>query len=244
MKTTTANSTLASATLWPTAKPRNVSSYIMKTTAIIFTLTILVLTSCSNRQEKTESSSSTNLVDTLPIDFIRQVSLDRKYHYNMDSLDLSKLKLIDTTFFKKWFDNVSVNNDDFKIQFDNYSRYYFFDFKDQDTKFLFSIIHDDEVGYYNLFHFTFDKTKQKIVQADYVSQTGGDGGHGNVDLLNYNKTGDILYLTSISTFDEDFDKGYTRQYDSTITKIEFNLPTTKYLKTDSLSRLDTIWDKK
>ncbi len=135
----------------------------------------------------------------------------------MDSLDLSRLKLIDTTFFKKWFDNVSVNNVDFKIQFANYSRYYFFDFKDQDTKFLFSIIHDDKVG---------------------------DGGHGNVDLLNYNKTGDILYLTSISTFDEDFDKGYTRQYDSTITKIEFNLPTTKYLKTDSLSRLDTIWDKK
>jgi hypothetical protein len=218
----------------------------MKMTAIMFTLTILVLTSCSIRQEKTESSSSTNLVDTLPIDFIRQVSLNRKYHYNLDSLDLSNLKLIDSTFFKKWFDNVSVvsaNNVDFKIQFNNYSRYYFFDFKDQDRKFLFSIIHDDEVGYYNLFHFTFDKTK-KYFQADYVSQTGCDGGHCNVDILNYNKTGDILYLTSISKFDEDFDKGYICQYDTTITKIEFNLPTTKYLKTDSLSRLDTIWYKK
>ncbi|MBK9737145.1 MAG: hypothetical protein IPO92_20205 [Saprospiraceae bacterium] len=37
-------------------------------------------------------------------------------------------------------------------------------------------IHDDEVGYDNLFHFTFDKEKNKIVQADFVSQTGGDGG--------------------------------------------------------------------
>ncbi len=220
------------------------SQNVMKTKAVIFTLTILILISCTNRQEKTESSTSTNEVDTFPIDFIRQVSLDRKYHYNIDSLDISKLKTIDTTFFKKWFDNVSINNVDFKIQFDNYSRYYFFDFKDLDKKFLFSIIHKDEVGYNNLFHFTFDKTKNKIIQADYVSQTGGDGGHGNVDILNYNKIGDMLYLTSISTFDEDFDKGYTRQFDSTICKIEFNLPATKYIKTDSLSRLDTIWGKK
>jgi hypothetical protein len=184
------------------------------------------------------------MVDTFPIDFIRQVSLDRKNHYNLDSLDLSKLKAIDTNFFKKWFDNVSVNNVDFKIQFDSYSHYYFFDFRDQDKKFLFSIIHDDEVGYYNLFHFTFDKEKDKLVQVDYVAQTGGDGGHGNVDILNYNKTGDILYLTSISTFGEDFDKGYTRQFDSTTNKIEFDLPKTKYKIIDSLSRLDTIWDKK
>lgn len=216
----------------------------MKTTAIIFTLTILALTSCSTRQEKTESLILSNKIDIFPIEYIRQVSHVRNYHYNMDSLDLSKLKPIDTTFFKKWFDNVLVYNVDFKIQFDNYSRYYFFDFKDQDKKFLFSIIHNDEVGFDNLFHFTFDKEKNKIVQVDYISQTGCDGGYTNVDILNYNKNGDILYLTSISTFDEDFDKGYTRQYDSTIIKIEFNLSTTKYLKTDSLSRLDTIWDKK
>ena len=202
-----------------------------------------MLTSCSNQQEKTQSSTSTNQVDTFPIDYVRQVSSDRQAHYNLDSLDLSKLKSIDTMFFKKWFDNISVNNIDFKIQFDNYSRYFFFDYKDLDKKFLFSIIHDDEVGYDNLFHFTFDKEKSKIVQVDYIAQTGGDGGHGNIDILDYNKSGDLLTLTSISTFDEDFDKGYTRQYDSTINKIEFNLQTTRYIKIDSLSRLDTIWDR-
>lgn len=206
-------------------------------------MTIFVLTSCSNQQEKTQSSTSTNQVDTFPIDYVRQVSSDRQAHYNLDSLDLSKLKSIDTMFFKKWFDNISVNNIDFKIQFDNYSRYFFFDYKDLDKKFLFSIIHDDEVGYDNLFHFTFDKEKSKIVQVDYIAQTGGDGGHGNIDILDYNKSGDLLTLTSISTFDEDFDKGYTRQYDSTINKIEFNLQTTRYIKIDSLSRLDTIWDR-
>lgn len=141
-------------------------------------------------------------------------------------------------------DNVLVNNVDFKIQFDEYSRYYFFDFKDLDKKFLFSIIHNGEVGFNNLFHFTFDKEKNKIVQVDYISETGCDGGYINVDILNYNKNGDILYLTSISRFYDYFDNGYACQYDSTKFKIEFNLPTTKYYKTDSLSRLDTIWDKK
>ena len=56
--------------------------------------------------------------------------------------------------------------------------------------------------------------------------------------------GDQLRLTSISTYDEDFDKGYTRQFDSTITDIDFNDRKTIYNKLTAVSRKDTIWDKK
>jgi hypothetical protein len=215
----------------------------MKTTTILLLTIVIALTSCSNQNEKTEELSSTTQVNTFPIGLVRQNSQERNLIYNLDSLDVSKLIAIDSVFFTKWLENISVNNFDFKIKFDGFSSYYFFDFIDQSKMFLFSIIQDDENGYRNLFHFTFDKIQNKIMQADFIVQNGGDGGYLITSILNYNKSGDILKVISISTYDEDFDYGYTRQFDSTLTKVEFNLQKTNYFKIDSLSRIDTIWAK-
>jgi hypothetical protein len=77
-----------------------------------------------------------------------------------------------------------------------------------------------------------------------IAQTGGDGGENCIDILNYSQSGIKLRQIRISTYDEDFEKGYTRQFDSTITDIDFNNRKTTYKKLTEVSRLDTIWDKK
>ncbi|MDP3446111.1 MAG: hypothetical protein Q8T08_24890, partial [Ignavibacteria bacterium] len=212
----------------------------MKIRIHILTILIFALISCSNKGAKQENSTSIDTVETFPIETIKRVCFERKTHYNLDSLNLSKLQIIDSSFFKKWFDKRVIDNiENTNIAFDQNSRYYFFDFKDLDKLFLFSIIYNDEIGYNHLYHFTFDKEKNEINQIDLIAQTGGDGGDNNIDILNFNQNGDKFRLTSISTYDEDFDKGYIRQYDSTITDIEFNYRKTKFKKINSMSRLDT-----
>ena len=206
---------------------------------------LFALISCSNKGAKQENSTSIDTVETFPIETIKRVCFERKTHYNLDSLNLSKLQIIDSSFFKKWFDKrIVANIENTNIVFDQNSRYYFFDFKDLDKLFLFSIIYNDEIGYNHLYHFTFDKEKNEINQIDLIAQTSGDGGENNIDILNFNQNGDKFRLTSISTYDEDFDKGYIRQYDSTITDIEFNNRKTIFNKINSMSRLDTIWNNR
>jgi len=221
-----------------------VSCYIMRPKQTILFLLLSVLTACSNTGQN-EALPSTDSVQEFPTDFIKKVCSERKDEFRLVNVDFKKLNPIDSSFYKKWFDNKKVNNvKDFILTFDKYTSYYFYDFKDLDKKLLFSIINDDEIGYYHLFHFTFDKEKKQFTQIDYIGQTGGDGGDYNEDNFKFNSNGDILILTSISTYDEDFDGGYTQQYDSTVTQIEFDLLKTKYSKLDNLNRTDTIWDKK
>jgi len=217
----------------------------MKTRIHILIILLFALISCSNKGAKQENSTSIDTVETFPIETIKRVCFERKTHYNLDSLNLSKLQIIDSSFFKKWFDKrIVANIENTNIVFDQNSRYYFFDFKDLDKLFLFSIIYNDEIGYNHLYHFTFDKEKNEINQIDLIAQTSGDGGENNIDILNFNQNGDKFRLTSISTYDEDFDKGYIRQYDSTITDIEFNNRKTIFNKINSMSRLDTIWNNR
>jgi len=181
---------------------------------------------------------------TLPLRPIKENSFYRKRHYNLDSVELNRLKPIDTTFFKKYFLGLPLSNlPGSKIEFDPYSRYYFFDYKDLGELVLFTIIHDDEIGYENLYHFTYHRTKDRLLSVDYLAATGGDGGHGNYDILNYNNYGDTLLRISSSQFWEDINKGSSIQYDSVIYKILFSENGTKYIKQDSISRMDTVWSK-
>lgn len=216
----------------------------MKTRIFITTILLFTLLSCTKKDTKQGNSTILESVETFPIETIKKVCLERKAHYNLDSLNLFKLKTIDSAFFKKWFDKREISNlKNINITFDKFSRYYFFDFKDFNKLFLFTIIHNDEIGYNYLYHFTFDKEKKKIIQIDLIAQSGGDGGENCNEILNYSQNGLKLRLTSISTYDEDFDKGYTRQFDSTITDIDFNDRKTVYKKLTAVLRQDTIWNK-
>lgn len=214
----------------------------MKRTLIIFS--IIILASCAKQQESALKNKAT--VETakaaLPLELIRKNSIGRQSYILMDSIELEKLKTVDSTFFKNHLAGLQFNNyPDSKLEFDRYSRYYFFDYRELDDLFLFSIIHDDEVGYSNLYHFTYDKAGKRITSVDFIGATGGDGGHGIADRLRYNAYGDSLLITSISTYDSDFSKGYTREYDSTVARTVFSKGKAIHVFLDSLRRTDTIW---
>jgi len=209
---------------------------------IFYLLIFTILSSCTTEEKKVEKLNSGFV--SLPLRPIKENSFNRRRYYNLDSLELNRLKLIDTTFFKEYFLGLPINNlSNSNIEFDPYSRYYFFDYKDIADLVLFTIIHDDEVGYENLYHFTYHRTKNRLLAVDYLAATGGDDGHGNYDILNYNKNGDTLLRISSSQFWEDINNGSSIQYDSVIYKILFSKNGTKYIKQDSLSRMDTVWSK-
>ncbi|ALI98516.1 hypothetical protein [Rufibacter tibetensis] len=215
----------------------------MKRTLTIFL--VVIIASCARQQETVIENVETveKAEAILPLRVIKKNSIERPTHFNMDSIELEKLKAVDSTFFKSYLAGLEFNNDtDAKVEFDRFSRYYFFDYKELDNFFLFSIIHDDEVGYSILYHFTYDKAVKRISSVDYIGATGGDGGHGITDRLRYNIQGDSLLLTSISTYDRDFsNKGFTREYDSIVTRTVFNKGKAFHVVLDSIRRTDTIW---
>lgn len=198
----------------------------------------MFLIGCSSGEQKAVTTESLNDSTTFPIKVVEHKSIPRERHYNLDSIRLVRLKVIDSNFFKQWFDKKPVSNfPNVYLKFDAYSRYYFFDHKNLDSLFLFSLLHNDEIGYNNLYHFTFDKNTKRFVQIDLIAQTGGDGGQSNMDILHYNKLGDELIITSIFTEEDD----HTITFDSTITKVKFNSSTVytilhSYTRTDSLNK--------
>ena len=212
----------------------------------IYTLLVfIVLSSCSNEKLKVESvDSPTNESVALPIETIKANSIERKIYYNLDSIQVHELKAVGSSFFKQHFLGLPFSNlKDYQMEFDPYSRYYFFDYKDLGDLALFSIIHNDEVGYDNLYHFTYDKEKNQMLQVDFLAATGSDGGQRNVDRLRYSQAGDGLVRMSSFRDQSDFDKGTSTQYDSIVYKVQFSRNGTEYIKLDSISRLDTVWTK-
>ncbi len=207
---------------------------IMRIIPLLIFLYILV--GCSDRQESTTNS------EDFPIEHIKKNSIKRRLIYKLNDFDFSKLQPIDSVFFDKWFNNRTFSNiPEQKIELDRYTRYYFFDYKDFDKMFLFSIVQNDEIGYNNLYHFTYDKAKKEFSQIDFISSSGGDAGEQTTDIIYFNKEGNIINLSSVSTSTEDLDKDtLTQYYDSMGVKIEFKLRKTIITRLDSIKRVDKI----
>lgn len=212
----------------------------------IYTLLVfVVLSSCSNEKLKVESiDAPANKSLALPLEAIMANSIERQSYYNLDSVEVDELKAIDSSFFKQYFLGLPFSNiKDYQVEFDPYSRYYFFDYKDLGDLALFSIIHNDEVGYDNLYHFTYDKEKNQMLHVDFLAATGSDGGQNKVDRLRYTQAGDSLIRMSSFEDWSDFSKGSSIQYDSIVYKVLFSRNGTEYIKLDSVSRMDTVWIK-
>lgn len=214
---------------------------------IIYTLIVLVvISSCTSEKQNVDSIGTAENVASFPLQTVKEKFIERKSYFALDSVDLTELVAIDSTFYKRYFLDLPVNNlNDYKLEFDPYSRYYFYDYKDVGDLALFSIIHDDEVGYANLYHFTFDKAKNQLLHVDFLAATGSDGGHRNFDKLNFSQSGDSLIHTSLSNYQEYIQDGdgSVTQYDSVIYKVLFSKNSTKFIKLDSLVRMDTVWRK-
>ena len=148
----------------------------MRITILLIFISILI--GCSDRPKKEKN------LEEFPIEHIKKNSLKRRLIYKLNDFDFSKLKPIDSLFFKKFLNNLSFSNiTEQKIQFDQYTRYYYFDYIDFDKMFLFSIVQNDETGYNNLYHFTFDKDKREFSQIDFISSSGSDAGEHTTDII-------------------------------------------------------------
>ncbi|MGZ5283377.1 MAG: hypothetical protein ACXWEY_13970, partial [Bacteroidia bacterium] len=110
---------------------------------------------CKSEIKDIKDSAELNNDSVLPIEQIKKLSQPREKEYNLSKSISADLKPIDSTFFIKHLEGIVLHSsENGKLIFDKYSRYYFFDYVDLKDKFLFSILHDDEIGYGNLYHFT------------------------------------------------------------------------------------------
>lgn len=196
----------------------------------------------TNSIEETKQTKSTNF----PIEEIINNSEKRKSKYNLNYGFIDKTKLIQSEFFKKYLANYSIKNiKDFKMEYDKYSRYYFFDFVEFDKFVSFTIIHDDEVGYDNYYHYTYDKENDKIIDVVMIASVGGDGGHGQEEFLFYSNSLKDLLVKTKSEYDEDlFDEGhkncYSRLSDIYEIKYRFRQGNTEIIEGKTETFTDTI----
>lgn len=199
-------------------------------TILEFCCLIVLLASC---QEEMESSNNVHLpapleqdIESVVIDFPFQkiISNSRKRNakYEIDYGVGTILKAIPKDILIKYLTPFPVKNiTDFSIEYDEYSRYYFFDYAEFEDMILFTIIHDDEVGYDNYYNYTYDKKKGIIRDVVLIALVGADGGHGQSESLIYSTSKDKLLVKTKSDYDEDlFDEGYENCYTRTTSQFE------------------------
>lgn len=145
-----------------------------------------------------EKSAGTR--DSFPIDYIIRNSRPRAIYYNLRKINYPKLKPVGSVFFRKWFEQIPVKisvYDQVTISSTSSNSYYFFDHKDLDSVFLFTIFeHLHDLAVFRLYHFTVSKKQGKIVHADWVAAQGGTGGYTVNEQLVFNPKGNHLRVSS------------------------------------------------
>jgi len=78
---------------------------------LILTITIVA---CGKQRpeaitDKTQTTQSSNRSSYF-VEEVKSNSIKRQTHYNIDSLDIEKLKPIDSAFFNLYFDGLAIDN--------------------------------------------------------------------------------------------------------------------------------------
>lgn len=154
---------------------------------------------------------------------------------------------IDSTFFKHHLDGFETAFPrNWKIEFDPYSRYYFFDYQRYESWVSFTILHNTEYGYNDFYTYTYDLTLKKITSVSCIAQIGSDGGARSKDYLFFTDSGRKLTVRTQSYYDQDIDYDggldhcYTRSFYSIVSNIEFFQDRTEFSIDTVFSKLDTI----
>jgi hypothetical protein len=160
-----------------------------------FSILIFLFTLFSCGEKKTE--------DNFPIDIVLKKSVGHKDKLELgDRLNLNDYKTIDTTFFKKWFEGLTIPElDNRKLAYDHFSQWYYVDHRKIGEKIIFSILNSDEVGFLDLYYLTYDISEKKIIKINFLTQAGGDGGFYKEDFVKWlnNKT---IHLITKETDEE------------------------------------------
>jgi hypothetical protein len=198
---------------------------------------------CNSKSQNTSQLISN---DFISIDSVIDISMPRQNNYNFAKIALETLHVLDSNSVKALLNNRIINSDTSKFMstYDPYSDYYLFDYAVLKNKFLFTIIHNDEVGYSRLYQFVVDKNKKKIQYAELIAITGSDGGDYTNDSLIFNKSGDKLTVISTSAYEE-IGNGPINiiQYDSTVRIFNFKLDKRLNKIIHESTRVDTIVER-
>lgn len=143
---------------------------------------------------------SAKIMDSFPINHVVQNSIIRKKHYSLSKINYQDLQPVSRVFFRKWFDQIAVTVSSYEqttIHYTSPGSYYFFDHKDLDSVFLFTLFENlPEYNTYRLYHFTVDKHSRKITCSDWVAAQGGNAYYFVNEYLTFNSTGNRLRVNS------------------------------------------------
>ncbi|WP_343747394.1 hypothetical protein [Fluviicola sp.] len=147
-----------------------------------------------------QKEKSHGTTDSFPIDYIIRNSRVRANQYHLSNINYRKLKPVGSTFFQKWFDQMHVNISVYEqttIYSSSSNTYYFFDHKNLDSVFLFTLFeHLPEYDVYRLYHFTVDKRLHQIVSSDWIAAQGGKEGYTVNEQLSFSPSGNRLRVHS------------------------------------------------
>jgi hypothetical protein len=206
----------------------------------IFSAALLMLcVACSD--QPTRENGSDDLITA-----VKKLSRKRISVFELDTMDLERLKRIDSSFFKAHLEGIRINHEpDRQLNFLNAS-WFFFDYCETQELFLFSIASfraPDEPGegFTDLFHFTVDKVSGKILVADLAGVTGGDETCNIETHLSYNKAGDELLVSENNSTETNLGNGYAAIREKKVTSIHFSRKSTSYTRKDFSVSYDTSW---
>ncbi len=198
------------------------------------------------RETQTDAQTVATKSTSFPIGVIIENAPKRRSNYELKFDFDYPVKLIKPGFFEKYLANYPIKNiKNFSIEFDRSSRYYFFDFVEFEEFVLFTIMHNDEIGYNNFYHYTYDKKTDKITHVVMIASEGGDGGHSQEERLIYSNAFKDLLVKTTSHYDEDlFDEAhqecYSRLSDISETRYKFRQQQTEIIDGKMQTMKDTI----
>ena len=181
------------------------------------------------------------------IDTIMKYSRKRVKEFDCPYDIKETLVRIDTNFMNEHLTGFRITHpQNWKLEYNSYSYYYFFDYEQLDSFILFTIIYDTEYGYDDYFTYTFDPVMKEITSVSCTAQNGGDGGAFDKEHLSFSQSGKELTVSTQSFYDEDilnneeYYNCYTRSFDSIVTKFEFSIGKTTLSVDTIYSKVDTI----
>ncbi|MBL4559929.1 MAG: hypothetical protein JKX79_02980 [Labilibaculum sp.] len=176
-----------------------------------------------NDFDKTEQKDKEINLINFNIDFIKSKTTKLTENFNVGSIKIKELNKIPKQFLETY---ISSHKVDFGypeyLPSDYPESYSFYQFKEFENFYLFTIIHTNEFCCKTLYAVTTEKNKISIINIGVIGFVGGDGGWIGERFGNwFNEFG--IGSTLINSYDEDLDeKTNNTEIDTTWSEYDFS----------------------
>lgn len=116
---------------------------------------------------------------------------------DFDKVQPSRLKAVDTSFFRKYLSGLSLQHNKMSIEEQGNTSFRFLDYKENGAHLLFSVMKEDETGYRTVYFISVN-TRTGERKGILLTKVGTDGVHtSNANIKWINDT--VLSLLEVST---------------------------------------------